>query len=73
MSRGQLSALLCALCAVTLAYGQMAPADPTAEELDQAVTEGVQYMAAQAEMNLQAVRTLQMAIASENLTGARVL
>ena len=70
-----LSAFFCALCAVTLAHGQMAPAAspaaPTAEELDQAVTQGVQYMASQAEMNLQAVRALQMAIASDNLTGAR--
>lgn len=72
-----LSALFCGLCVITPAYGQMAPAaspaGPTVQELDQAVTQGVEYMASQAEMNLQAVRTLQMAIASENLTGASML
>ena len=67
--------VFCALCAITLAFCQTAPSPASAasadpEKLEEAVSQGVAFMAAQAQMNLQAVRALQKAIASGNLTGA---
>lgn len=64
---------LCILCGCALdATAQIAPSpsgQPSQQELDQAVDEGVQYLQQQAELNLQAARTLQTAINSGNVTG----
>ena len=54
------------------AQGQVAPgpaALPSDEQLQQAVTEGVQYFEQRALQNLEATRTLQAAIETGNLTG----
>lgn len=59
------------LCLIALANGQaQAPSSVSSEELEQAVTEGVDYLANQVGPHIQAARALQAAIDGGNLTGA---